>query len=452
MAEADAPMDRPAGERVVRPATPGWRQTLAYLRDPFGAVERWAEAGDVVHLDLFTDDGVYLVTDPGIVRAVLTTREGQFRKGAVRRRKFQRVLGEGVHDAPRGLWERTQPIIAPLFGYQRVADAAGELYDTVRAAADGVAADDEPLDAAEFSERLTLDLLAKYVFGADLPAELRELVLSGGDLVMAEFRPGYGSLLPPWVPTPRRLRLKRLLDRVEEYLDGHIEAVLDGAAADEYVEFLHGADPELFDPGQIRDEYITIVAAGHRTTSTALTAGLGVLARDQDVAARLRTDVADLVEEYGSVPAAAVEGDIEGRYLGGFIREVLRLYPPSPHIMRDALAPVEIDGVRFPEGATVWMPQWVLHRDPRFWADPAAFRPGRWTEGAASGDDDSYIPFGAGPRRCLGQYLADMEMQLVFAEMVRRFAFDPATDEPIDVEPSLTTVVTAGSELLVRPR
>lgn len=443
--------------RVVSPATSGWRQRLAYLRDPFGAVEEWAQAGDVVHLDLFTDDGVYLVTNPDVVQAVLTTREQQFRKGEVRRRKFRRVLGEGVHDAPRELWERTQPVIAPLFGYQRVAAATGELYGTVAAAADGVADDvdaggETELDAARFAEALTLDLLAEYVFGGDLPPALRELVLTGGDLVMEEVRPSYGSLLPPWLPTPRRVRLKRVLDRVDGVLSERIDEVLAGERADEYVEFLREADPDLFDRDQIRDEYVTIVAAGHRTTSTAITAGLGVLARDADVARRLRADVDALLEEHGSVPDAVVDADVEGRYLGGFVREVLRLYPPSPHVMRDALCDVEVEGVRFPEGATVWMPQWALHRDPRYWEAPRTFRPERWTEGSATGDDPSYLPYGAGPRRCLGQYLADAEMKLVFAEMVRRFAFDPARAEPLDVEPSLTTVVTSGADLVVRPR
>jgi cytochrome P450 len=270
--------------------------------------------------------------------------------------------------------------------------------------------------------------------------------------VMEEVRPTYGSLLPTWVPTPRRVRLKRLLDRVDRHLYERIDDLLSGEATNDYLRGLSEADPELFDRDQLRDEYITIIAAGHRTTSTALTAGLGVLARNSDVADRLRADVDAILDSHGSLAEGIYAADVENRYLGGFIREVLRLYPPSPHIIRDAVTDVSIDDVVFPEGATVWMPQWVLHRDSRYWADPEAFRPERWLTGEAPKEDDSYLPFGAGPRRCLGQHLADVEMKLVFAEMVSRFELEPAETDSIEVAPSLTTVVLQGHDLLIQHR
>lgn len=455
---SDAVDDTTDRSRVTSPEASPWQQSLSYLRAPFDAMERWAAQGDVVHVDVFTDTGAYLVTDPAMVTAILTTHSDSFRKGEVRRKKFERVLGQGVHDAPRDLWDRTQPIIAPHFGYQRVQAACDDLYAGVEAAADDLAADvrdaagQVPLDAASFSEALTLELLARYVFGEPLPADLREMVLEGGELVMCEVRPTYGSLLPTWVPTPRRVRLKRQLQAIDEYVYDRIDAVLDGDATNEYLEQLHEANPELFERDQLRDEYITIIAAGHRTTSTALTAGLGVLARNTDVAERLRDDVAALLDTHDSLPDAVRSSDVENRYLGAFIREVLRLYPPSPHILRDARTDVEIEGVRIPEGATVWLPQWVLHRDDRFWTDPRTFRPQRWLTGDATPNDDCYLPFGAGPRRCLGQYLADAEMQLVFAELIDRFRFEPAGDEPLSLAPSLTTMVTSGADLLVSRR
>lgn len=443
---------------IRTPETPRRLQPLRYLRDPFGAMERWAEYGDVVHLDLFTDSGAYLVTDPDIVTAVLTTRSESFRKGEVRRKKFERVLGRGVHDAPQDLWERTQPVIAPYFSYQRVSDARDSLYERVSAAADRAAREGArgdgtiEFDAARFSEELTLDLLAQYAFGAAVPDDLRDLVLATSELVMEEVRPTYGSLLPAWVPTPRRIRLKRLLDTVDSRVYDRIEETLHGDDPNEYLKALAGTAPDLFDRDQLRDEYVTIIAAGHRTTATALTAGLGVLARNADVAERLRGDVDAMVASHGSVPEGLRAADVEDRYLGGFIREVLRLYPPSPYIMRDAVTDVEIAGVEFPEGATVWMPQWLLHRDSRFWTDPEAFHPERWLSGEATRDDDSYIPFGVGPRRCLGQHLADTEMKLTFAELSRRFTFEPADGEPLAVAPSLTTMVVEGSDLRVQRR
>lgn len=449
--------DTTDGSSITTPEAPDWRHPLIYLRDPFHAMERWSNRGDVVHVNVFTDSGAYLVTDPEMVNAILTTHSDGFRKGEVRREKFERVLGQGVHDAPRELWDQTHPLIAPHFSYQRVQGACDSLYECVVGAADTLAADlqDDPgrttLDAASFSEQLTLELLARYAFGSSLPADLRKRVLEGGELVMQELRPTYGSLLPAWVPTPRRVRLKRQLQAIDDHLYDRIDAVLNGEESNEYLERLHEANPGLFDTEQLRDEYITIIAAGHRTTATALTAGLGVLARKPEIAERLRDDVGDLLSTHPSLPDAVRSGEIENRYLGAFIREVLRLYPPSPHIIRDALTDVTIEGVQFTEGDTVWLPQWVLHRDDRFWTDPETFRPERWLWGAATRNDECYLPFGAGQRRCLGQYLADAEMQLVFAELINRFSFEPARDEPLSFAPSLTTMVTGGADLRVSP-
>jgi cytochrome P450 len=199
---------------------------------------------------------------------------------------------------------------------------------------------------------------------------------------------------------------------------------------------------------QLRDELITLFLAGHETTAIALSWTLFLLARNPTVEERLHREIGEALGE--RLPVAADLPRL--RYADAVVKESLRLYPPAYVVGRESLADCVIGDYDLRARSTVYFSPWVLHRDPRHFPDPEAFRPERWLDGStAKLPKYVYVPFGGGPRVCIGERFAMMEGVLVLATILRRFRLEMAGPDPVPF-PSITLRPEGGPVMRVRKR
>jgi cytochrome P450 len=202
------------------------------------------------------------------------------------------------------------------------------------------------------------------------------------------------------------------------------------------------------DEKQLRDETITMLLAGHETTALALTWTWYLLSQNPDAMARLEAEVDEALD--GQPPR--VEDLDRLPYTERVVTEAMRIYPPAYSFGREALEDDEILGWPVPLGTTLFIFPWVLHRDPRFFPDPLRFDPDRWTdEFQRRLPRHAYLPFGSGPRMCIGREFARMELILIVAAIAQRFRIEWLAEHPTPT-PSITLRPTGGLRAFVRLR
>jgi len=367
-------------------------------------------------------------------------------------------LGQGLLTSEGSFWRRQRRLAQPAFHRERVA-AYGEVM--VESAERMVATwrDGEARDVHRYMMRLTLEIVAKTLFGVPLqPADFEEI---GGALaVIAERFTGRGGVffqVPERVPTPGNLRFRRAL----RTLDSLIYGILRGRRANgeeaggrgDLLSMLLAARDEETGEGmgdkQLRDEVMTILLAGHETTANALSWTWRLLARHPEIEDRLHEELEEVLA--GRPPAI---GDLSRlRYTDAIVKESLRLYPPAWAFGREAVGDCEIGSYHVPAGTQLIMSQWVMHRDPRYYEDPLEFRPERWLDGSTSMlPKYAYFPFGGGPRLCIGQSFAKMEAVLLLATIARGFRLRTAPGERVIPRPSITLRPGDGMWMVLQKR
>jgi cytochrome P450 len=186
---------------------------------------------------------------------------------------------------------------------------------------------------------------------------------------------------------------------------------------------------------QLRDELVTLFMAGHETTANALTWAWYLLSQYPDVETKLRSELKDVQADGG--PSLSTMQNFP--YLQMFVKEVLRLYPPVWLMSRTVLEEVNISGYRIPAGALILLSPYVMHRDPRFFPEPQRFDPERWAADKTEKPHPfSYFPFGGGPRRCIGEGFAWLEIALVIATLLPRWRMSLAPHQKVEVQPLIT--------------
>ncbi len=259
---------------------------------------------------------------------------------------------------------------------------------------------------------------------------------------------------PLWFPTPRNLRTRRAIAHLHKVVDGFLAA---GRARKEPGEDLLSRlvsasddDGSRMTQTQLRDEAMTLYLAGHETTALTLTWSWYLLANHPEVEQKL-------VEEWSRVLAgrAPMPEDLANLpYTDAVLAESMRVYPPVYLIGREATTELELGGYRVRKGCTVFMSQWVMHRDPRYFGpDPEVFRPERWLDGLAKRlPKYAYFPFGGGPRVCIGNTFALMEAAILLATVGQqyRFTIDPGT--VVGLNPQITLLPSNGIPATLTPR
>lgn len=375
-------------------------------------------------------------SDPDAIEKILVGRAQSFAKTAVERRVFEPVIGTGVLTAEGADWRWQRRLLAPLF---RPAEVLGYVPDMV-AAADEVISDwrDGAADGAQTTARAVDDDMTRATYAViirtmlyggapgdvDKVMEGGQAYLSGTPWVLA-----YGMLnLPSWLPHPATFKLRR----AAKAFRASVRAIIDdrqrqgGTAHDLLGRLLAARDPDTDAPltkDQLVDNVATLLEAGHETTAKTLTWALYLLARAPDWQSRVRDEVGDVA---GDAPLSAehVEKLVVTERV---IKEALRLYPAAPIMARTPLEAVDIAGYELVPGNQVFIPIYAVHRHERLWDEPGRFDPDRFLpERENKLKRTQFMPFGGGPRICLGAAFAMIEAKTLLASFVRaaRFTWD----------------------------
>ena len=383
---------------------------------------------------LFLDS--FLVNHPDYIERVLLTNQQNYQKSHFVRRLLGPVLGQGLFTAEGELWRRQRRIAAPAFQHRRIEGFVDIMADAAEALVERWRGKRGVFDLSAEMMGLTLEIIARTLFSTDVSGQIervRELM----DVLIYDLRPSPLDLFgfPDWLPRP----LPRSVRAAVAEFDALVAAIIaprrrDGRDRGDLLSMLMLAkDPETgegMSDRQLRDEVITFFLAGHETTANALGFAWWLLAQNPDAEARLQAE-ADRV--LGGRRAAFADL-AHLAYAKMAFEEVLRLYPPAHTISRRAVAEDVIGGVRIPPGALVTISAYVTHRNPTLWPEPERFDPERFSHEAAAGRHRfAYLPFGGGPRICIGMPFALAEAQVILATLARAFRIRPLPGH--DIEP-----------------
>jgi cytochrome P450 len=383
----------------------------------------------------------FYVNDPAAIEDMLVTHGRSYMKGRGTQR-LERLLGAGLLTSNGATHLKQRRLVQPAFHRDRISGYAATMVARAARFAEGIIPG-EPVELDAAMSRLTLGIAAETLFGADVDDEA-DRIGRALDVAMESFPLSLspiGELLDhlPWVPVVRRFLAARAeLDAIVYRIIEARMAEPDPAGRPDVLGMLlaAGSGPEGMDVRQIRDETMTIFLAGHETTANALTWTWWLLAQHPAIEARVRAEIAavlgDRAATIDDVPALTFSRDV--------IAEAMRLYPPAWVVGRRAVEDAPLGAWIAPAGSIVIASQWITHRDPRFWREPDAFRPERWTNGELNRQPKfAYFPFGGGTRVCIGEAFAWTELVLVLATIAQRRAFTlPAGSGPLASQPSVT--------------
>jgi len=443
---------RPPGPRGL----PVLGMLLAIRRDPTAVfMDAARRFGDVAYLKIGPRRG-YLLTNPADVRHVLQDNAANYRKSPLYD-TLRQSLGNGLLTSEGAFWLRQRRIAQPAFHRQRIAALAGVMAEAVREIGvdwEAIASTKQPVDIGDEMMRLTRTVVLRALLGANLgPFTSR---IDGAWKVMNEhIGDSFWSLgLTNGWPTPRNRRFQA----ARAVLRGAVEYAIrqrreQGAEGDDLLSMLmHARDEdtgESMTDEQLRVEVTTFLLAGQETTSLALTWTFYLLSQHAAVRERLEGEVDAVL---GGRPAAY--DDLPNLPLTRrVIDESMRLYPPAWGFSRQALGDDELGGYRLPCGWLAFLMPYVLHRLPTHWPDPDRFDPDRFLpERSADRPKFAYLPFGAGPRQCIGNQFALLEAHLTVATLAQGFRLTLVPGHPVEAWPLITLRPRFGMPMTIERR
>jgi cytochrome P450 len=439
----------PAPARMpVVPGLPLLGNLIAFRRDRLALAEAAARLGPIAQISLGPIP-VHIITCADLARDVLVDRAANVKKSAGL--QFLRpLLGDGLLTADAEPHRRHRKLLAPAFAPRRLA-GYGEIMveETAKQVAQWSPGD--RIDLADEMMEMTLAIAGRTLFGVDVRSEA-STVSRALDLAM---RSMVGNLTSPvrlgyrW-PLPRHLRMKRAVQLLDDVVYRLIaEGRKLGADVGDVLSMLLVArdedDGSALSDRQVRDEVMTLLLAGHETTANALTWTWYELGRYPDVLARLEAEVAAVA---GTRPITT--DDLPALpWTAAVVDEAMRLHPPAYMVGRETIDDLELGGHRLPAKSVVVVNIRGIHRRADYFADPLAFRPERMlAEARKARPRHHYLPFGAGPRVCIGSHFALMEAQLALATMVQHAGLRPLAST-VEAEPLVTLRPRGGMPAIV---
>lgn len=400
----------------------GWGLLNRMSRDLLGTLGGWQQRyGDVVHLRIWPEHEVVL-TDPALVRELLVANHGALIRWERGMRVFSQVHGHSVLVSEGAAWRDKRHALQPAFSPKSVQSFVPTIAETaehaLRAWPRGEA--DWPIESALTS--LAMDVIVRMLFSrpmGDDAALAARAVHTIGTAADSEFYwPASWPDAMPWKRAKRRAKatLKTLID---QHLQARLEVAPQARPDDLLTRLLqlHSDDPAAWPLQAVHDECMTAFLAGHETVAATLTWWSWCLAANPEAQREAAEEVHQKLQ--GRAPTAQ---DLPGlQILNRTLQETMRLFPAAPVLFsRRATQPVTLGGWQFPARTMFMVPVQLMHQDPRWFAQPMAFRPERFAPGAPEVPRGAYMPLGAGPRVCLGQHLAMTEMTVVAAMLLQR--------------------------------
>lgn len=386
----------------------------------------------------------HMVMDPDSLRHVLKTRVEDYPKSVVTKLILGPAVGEGLFVAEGAEWRWQRRAAAPVFAARNMEALAPVMQAAAEASARRIApaaGTGRAIDLHQEMVAATFEVISDVTFSGDegfdraaIHAAIDAYIAQTARVSLLDF-----FALPGWVPRPHRLASAHVLRDLKRHADTAITARHKAGAktVPDLLDLLDGAqDPETgreMSPAELRDNLLTFIVAGHETTALTLAWALYLCAFDPQVQEAAR---AEAQSRLGARPAG-VEDLPHLPRIAQIVNESLRLYPPAGFLSRTARRPDRLLGREIRKGDTVMLPIYALHRHHALWEDPDAFRPERFAN--PSHDRFAFLPFGAGPRICIGAGFALQEAQIILATLLARFRFTAVPGREPVPEMILTT-------------
>ncbi|WP_138475294.1 cytochrome P450 [Dyadobacter bucti] len=412
--------------------------------------EGFETCGDTFKLKLFREFTVS--RDPAFFRHVLQQNNRNYKKGNSSK-MLRPVLGNGLVTSDGDFWLRQRRLVQPAFHRERLQELFLTMGQLTRRFLDemeqfrGKSAVD--IDAKMMG--ITSDIALKTLFGNmthEDKAQIYQQVSRTQKYLVTRVRRPYR--IPLMAVNGENRRFQTDLAYFNKLVFDFIhQRRVSGEQPNDLLQLLLDSTDELtgeqMNDQQIRDEAITMFAAGHETSATGLSWLLLELASQPDMVSKIRRES----EIFDTVPS--FEHLMQMPYTREVVEEGLRLYPPAWTMTREAIDEDEIEGLRVPKGMSMFLSVFELHRNPNIWENPLAFDPDNFSpEKAKTRTKFGYLPFGAGPRVCIGQQFAMMEMQLILAALLKRFTFEVDPAHHVRLHPQIVLKSNNGIKLYIR--
>jgi cytochrome P450 len=388
-----------------------------------------------------------LVTHPAAIKQVLATKADHFEKGHLQQRYLGTIVGDGLLLSEGDYWADQRSHIQPAFSPERF-----EAYtESVTRITESFTSDWEDGDVIRLDaalQELTLQILAETLFGLDLDGEIEIFARTARTITSRFDFTSLTTFVPEWIPIPKHRRYRGDLAEFDAVLYDLIETRRQRLEADgeDTSDDILGMLLPVCDDDTLRDEIATILLGGHDTSALAITYTLYLIATNPDIERRVRSELDSVMD--GDIDLQSINA-LE--YTTQVVQESMRLFPPSYSVFREPTEPVEIGGGTITPGTTLVLPQWVVHRDERWWDSPEAVRPERF-DGSTDRPEYAYYPFSGGPRGCIGKEFGMIEIQATLAKLLQQYEFSTVDDDPMTFVPSLTLRPEGGLRMRIRER
>jgi len=424
-----------------------------FNRDSLAFIERCRDHGDIVRMR-FLYLTVHFLYNPEHIEYVLSTNAKNFIKArSLRSPLFQRLVGNGLLTSEGEEWKRQRRLAQPAFHRQRI-NAYGEVMVEYGERLISTWQENEVRDIHRDMMRLTLEVVVKTLFNADVSDEADKV----GRVLSEMVKPFASQATLKWIldnrlPTPTHRRFNAAAREIDSIVyriisdrrssrsdQGDLLSMLLAA---------HDEDGSQMTDRQLRDEVMTLFLAGHETTALTLSWAWYLLAKNPQAEKKFHDELDDVLG--GRAPTVADLPRL--KYTEMIAKESMRLYPPAFGVGREAIGNCEIGGYRVRAGSQLFMFQWAVQRDPRYFEEPGRFHPERWTEEFTNAlPKYAYFPFGGGPRVCIGSYFAMMEVIMLLATIGRKFRFTLLPDHAVSLMPAMSLRPADGIKVSVERR
>ncbi|MEP6924181.1 MAG: cytochrome P450 [Pyrinomonadaceae bacterium] len=414
---------------------------MSFRRRPIDFLTRMAKLGDISYFKIGSQDA-FFINHPDLVRDVFVVNHHKFHKG-IGLQKMKLLLGDGLLTSENELHLRQRRLVQPAFHRQRIAGYAASMIEFGERAANSWDSG-ATYDVSDEMMRLTLYIVSKTLFNADVESETEEISESVNKMLAAfnlMLMPFFGLLQK--LPIPQITRYRLAQERINEIIYRIInERRQSGEDAGDLLSILLLAQDEETGIGmsdkQVRDEVLTLFLAGHETTANALTWTWYLLSQNPEAESKFHEEI-DRVLENKRLPG--FEDYAALKYTEAVFAESMRLFPPAWVVGRTAVENHELAGYKFGKDALVFASPYTMHRNERFYDDAEKFKPERWLHKdriKEASQNFTYFPFGGGVRRCVGEQFAWTEGVLLLATIARKWQLKLVPNHKIELKPLVT--------------
>jgi cytochrome P450 len=426
-----------------------------FANNSLAMVTESAQYGDLVQYQ-FGPFPFYIVNHPDLVAEVLVRDADSYQKTTATKRVMYPAVGQGLFTNEGDSWKRQRKLAQPAFHTRRIANYAGVMVEFAQQAMQQWR-DGQVINVEHEMSALTMKIISKTMFDSYLTgddAQIEQAV----KVVLGTVDKRLNRLLPypEWLPTRSNREFKQAIRELDSIIHGFIDQrrqFVDLQDRGDLLSMLMAAQDEETGIGmtdkQLRDESVTVFGAGHETTSAALTWTWYLLSQHPEVEQKLHAELDAVLG--GRAPTFADLPNLP--YTEMVLKESMRLYPPAWTTTREVALNTTLGGFPMAKGRIILVNIYGIHHDARFFEDPWAFLPERFSaENEKSIPKYAYFPFGGGPRVCIGNSFAMMEGRLILASMAQRFEFDLPTDQPVEPMRMFTLRPKYGMRMALRAR